>query len=156
MVSGIYVPAGMGFMFLLILGMAIVFIPAVLKLQKLSKQDAKGRPKGVKGMWEHQQNTKAHMLSFWQPIPLGLKILFILVTIYGFANFFSMMYLLGNEQAVIEGGKYFMESKGEFLREITLEEYYQNKAYQYSLFTGHTAIFYGLGMIFHFPNKNGN
>lgn len=155
-VTGVYVPEGMGFMFLLILGMAIVFVPAVLKLQKLSKQNQKERPKGIKGMREQQQKTKSHMLSFWRPLPLGLKILVVLIAVYGFTNFFSMMYFLGDEQAAMENGQYVMESKGKIIRDITKEEYYQNKAYQASLFTGHIAIFYSFGMIFHFPRKKSN
>jgi hypothetical protein len=150
--SGIFVPEGIGFMFLLAAGMFTVFGSAVLKLQKLIKQDPKEKSKGIQ---ERQPRTKALMLSFWQPVPLVLKVLVVLIAIYGFTNFFSMIFLLGNEQSAIENGQYIMESKGKFLREITREEYFQNKGYQASLFTGQIAIFYSIAMIFHYPRKNG-
>ena len=149
-VAGIYMPNGMWVIFPLVAGMVIVFTPAVLKLKKLSQKDLKPKPKGFKGIREQHVQTKQLMLSFWRPLPLGLKFLAVLVVVYGFANFFSMMFILGNDQATIENGRYFMESKGEILREITREEFYQNKACQTSLFTGHIAIFYAFAMVFHY------
>jgi hypothetical protein len=150
-VSGIFVPEGIGSLFLLIVGMFIVFAPAVLNLRKLNKQNPNEKQKGIH---ESQKRTKAIMRSIWQPVPTGLKVLVVLTVIYGFANFFSMMFLLGNEQAAIENGKYIMESKGKFLREISQKEYFLNKQYQASLFTGHIAIFYSVAMILHYPRKN--
>lgn len=93
------------------------------------------------------------MLSFWYSIPKGMKIIIVLTILYGIANFITMMFLLGNEQATFENGRYIMESKGTFLREITQAEYHQNKAYQASLFTGHIAVFYSLAMMLHYPMK---
>jgi hypothetical protein len=89
------------------------------------------------------------MLGFWRPVPLGLKVLVVLVVAHGLVNFFLMQYLMGDEKAVIESGKYIMESKGNFLREISRAEYLQNKTYQTSLFAGHLGSFYALAMIIH-------
>ena len=151
--SGIYLPNGIGFMFILFFGVVIVFLPAVLKLQKLSKKTQKERPKGIKSLLDHQKKTKELMLSFWRPLPLGLKILLALIVTYGFANFFAMLFLLGEGQAEFENGKYFIENHGRFVRDITQTEYYNNKGFQTSLFTGHIAIFYCVSMMFHYKPK---
>jgi hypothetical protein len=148
--SGIYVSRSMGFMLFLMLGAGIVFVPAVLKLKKLSKANQQERPKGLKGFRKHNKDTKAIMLSFWKPYPTGLKSLVIVIAVYGFVNFFSMGYLLGEGNAKLENGIYIMQDHGKFVRDITEAEYLQNLAYQSSLFTGHIAIFYAISMLFHY------
>jgi hypothetical protein len=153
-ISGIFVPKGIGFIFLLMAGMTFVFVPAVLKLNKRKKERAIQPIKGIKGFKEQQKIAKEEMLRSWSPLPIGLKALMIIVTAYGFANFFLMIYLMGDYHAEYENGNYFLESHGKFLRNITESEYTQNKAYQSSMFTGHIAIFYSFAMMFHHGEKN--
>jgi len=146
--SGIHVFEGNSFMFILFLGAGIVFVPAIKELQKSSIPNQKLR--GISGLRENQQKTKKLMKGIWSPFPLVLKVLFLLVVIYGFVNFFTMIFLLQEGQAEFENGKYFIENHGKYVRDITKPEYYQNKAYQSSLFTGHIAIFYSLSMMTHY------
>ncbi len=147
--TGIYIPNSISFMLPITIGMFAVFIPAVFKLQKLKLNDPIQPPKGIKGIIANQKKVKALMFSFWKPIPLGLKIFVVLIFVYGFINFFVMSSFLIEGQAEFENGKYFLESHGKFIREITENAYYQNKAYQTSLFTGHIAIFYSFAMLLH-------
>lgn len=76
--------------------------------------------------------------------PGWMYVLALLSFFYAFVNFFLFM-MDGDSMATaaIRNGQFILESRGQFIRNITEVEYYHYKAAMVRGFSGHWMLFYG-------------
>ncbi|MGV8118980.1 MAG: hypothetical protein AB2L14_04365 [Candidatus Xenobiia bacterium LiM19] len=111
------------YVWLLHIGIFVVFIPAILFLKKRRQND---------------------ILARTSP---AFRVLAFALFIYAFFNFFFTIFLLkqGGCNPVSENGTYYLKNKGHIVREISENEYEKQRAYDVRLFSGHWMIFYLFG-----------
>jgi len=116
------------YVWLLHIGIFVIFIPAIMFLKKRQQSEILART------------------------PPAFRVLAIALFIYAFFNFFFTIFVLkkGGCNPVSENGTYFLKNKGHIVREISENEYEKQRAYDVRLFSGHWMVFYlfGAGMLY--------
>lgn len=107
------------------LGIFVVFIPFVLATQPIQR--------------EHQRHALKIIL---QAVPLWAKLVLGFVFAYAMINFMLFIGLSEGGSPAIENGRYILQSHGTFIRELTESEYNWQQAYITRGFSGHWLLFY--------------
>lgn len=110
---------------LLHIGIFVVFIPFVLSTQSIQR--------------EHQRNALGVILK---DVPLWAKLVLGFVFAYAMINFMLFIGLSEGGSPAIENGRYILQSHGTFIRELTESEYNWQQAYITRGFSGHWLLFY--------------
>lgn len=122
------------YVWLLHIGIFVVFIPAIMFQKKKQKND------------------------FMEHIPVHLKTMVIVFFIYAIFNFFFTLFVLkeGGCTPASENGMYYLKNKGHIEREISEKEYEKQRSYDVRLFSGHWMMFYlfGAGMLYSATQEN--
>jgi len=149
-VSDIDVTGKFPFVWLLHLGVFVVWIPAILRLRNnRDKKDISQERIGQK--FSPLQGVK----TLFKNTPPWLVVIAIVGLAYAFLNF-TLFMTRTNYTPVIQDGKYVLLNHGEFIRNVTEKEYHHIKANTMRSFSGNWIAFYGLAMAFLYPfKKNG-
>lgn len=121
--SGVNVSAKMPGVWVLHIGIFIVFIPFVLSFTKLFGQ----RPK---------------LAELRAAFPAWVLIVMLVLMAYVICNFMLFMAQTEGGSAVFADGKYVLMNRTQVIREITLLEYDAFKANEVRGFSGHWLVFY--------------
>lgn len=74
-------------------------------------------------------------------VPLPVLILGITLLFYTIVNFVIFMGLVGGGSPAEDNGRYYLSNHGNYIRELTEDEYHQYQAYEVRGFSGHWLIF---------------
>ncbi len=124
----------------------VVWIPAVLKQNKIKKEYK----------LEHGEYPKITILNLGKFLPNTPKIMFKIIIfffIYGIVNFLIFMTVGEGGGPSIIDGKYVLSSHGDIIREITLAEYSKFQANEVRGFSGLWMVFYMAAIAMLFPKK---
>ena len=116
---------------LLHIGIFVVWIPTVFLLRKIFKKT------GRQGFWKSAVGNA----------PRWMQALCLFFFIYAFFNFFITVLVLnqGGVPSIINGKK-VLQSHGEVIKELTDKEFFRYQAYTFRAFSGHWMFFYVVSM----------
>jgi hypothetical protein len=130
------------FIWLLHLGIFVVWIPTVFEIRKRQQLEQK------------HSLTKNNPLSFFKLMfsrtPKWLTIVAIVGFIYAIINF-SLVFLSQTGTPDIKDGQYILQNRGQLIRIITEQEYHHYQANEARGFSGHWIAFYGIALAVLFP-----
>ena len=121
--SGIDVSAHLPFVWLLHVGIFVVFVPFVLSSRKYL-------------------GTKPTFSEVRAAFPGWAIAVFIAIFAYALVNFLIFMAATEGGSPSIRDGKYVLDSHGKVIRELTEAEYFSFKANELRGFSGHWLVFY--------------
>lgn len=132
------------------LGIFVVWIPTILDLRKNEE---------LKAYQQSRLQNKANPLDFLKIIfrqtPTWLTVIAIGGFFYAGINFMLFMNVQTGVPA-IKDGQYILHNHGQFIKNITEQEYYHLKANEIRGFSGHWLAFYGIAAAVLFPFKRQN
>ena len=135
------------FIWLLHIGIFVVWIPAILKLKKnqafnhLQKSSILARG-----------NPAASFKVVFRNTPTWLTIIALAGFFYAVINF--TLFAAGQPGVPeIQNGNYILQNHGQLIKTLTEQEYHHYKANEARGFSGHWIAFYGIGMVMLFPNN---
>jgi hypothetical protein len=146
-IAGINVSDNFPFVWLLHIGIFVVWIPAIFELRKnpeLKEREQSGLLKQMKpfGYWK----------IIFKDKPVWLSVLAIAGLVYAFFNFmFFTFQQTGSTD--FQNGQYILHNHGQLIRTISIAEYNQFKADITRGFSGHWMAFYGFAAAVLFPVK---
>jgi hypothetical protein len=115
------------FVWLLHIGIFIVWLPAIL----IANRRTKGAPRS------DQWRTIFRGAPWWIAALIGP------VFLYAFFNFFFTIFvLLGGHSPTVRNGAYALSDHGRVVRTISEHDYHRYRAYEARLFSGHWMLFY--------------
>lgn len=121
---------------LLHLGIFLVFVPMVFSVRSLGR-----RP----DFWQ----------KFFAPMPAWIQSIVICLFFYVLVNFVLFFFLMSGGSPSEINGKYVLQTHGQMVRELTVQEYHQQKAYVLRGFSGHWMIFYLIpALYFWYPRSD--
>lgn len=120
---GIAVSESIPFIWLLHVGIFVVFIPMVLSMR---------------GTMGKRPSFKQLRAAF----PAWVIIVGICLFVYVLLNFMLAMSGMEGEAGLAENGKYVLSHRGKLIREISLVEFTRFKALEVRAFSGHWLVFY--------------
>lgn len=133
------------FVWVLHIGIFVVWIPAILELRKNEE------------LKTHQQNGRRNKTTAFEFIkiifrkaPAWLTIIAIGGFFYAFINFIFFMNA-SNGVPDIKDGQYILHNHGQLIKTLTEQEYHHFKANEVRGFSGHWLAFYGLAAAILFP-----
>jgi hypothetical protein len=130
------------FIWLLHLGIFVVWIPTIFEIRKRQQLEQK------------HSLTKNNPLSFFKVMfsrtPKWLTIVAIVGFIYAIINF-SLAFLSQTGTPDIKDGQYILQNHGQLIRIITEQEYHHDQANEARGFSGHWIAFYGIALAVLFP-----
>jgi len=143
-ILGIDVSAQFPFVWILHLGIFIVWIPSIIKLIILQTS--------TPGFRENKNKFKMYKLIFDNASkPLLIVAAFFFV--YAFINFFLFSsYSDGGGPSIIDG-QYVLQNHGNIIKNLTFEEYQRYQANELRGFSGHWMAFYSLAFALLFPKN---
>lgn len=135
------------FILLLHLGVFVVWLPAILEM-KANKELQTIQSKGIFSKF----NPKYFYNSIFKNTPNFLKAIAIIGFIYAFINH---IIALKTETGTVDikEGQYILHNHGNFIRNITEQEYHHFKALNTRVFSAVWLVFYGMAMAILFPFK---
>lgn len=131
------------FIWLLHVGIFVVWIPSILELRK-NKELAKAK--------ETKLSSNEIQKILFKNIPRPVKLIGLIGFVYAIINF-ALFAFNQSGTPVIKNGEYSLESHGQFIKNITEQEYHHYKAMGIRGFSGHWIAFYGLAALFLYPFK---
>jgi hypothetical protein len=143
--SGIYIGDKVPFVWLLHVGIFVVFIPAIFYLnsnEEMKELKAKRR----------QNPIRVYKIVF-KNAPVAFKIILAFIFVYAMLNFMFFMQQSEGGGPGISGGKYVLENHGTIIRELSQAEYFKFKANELRGFSGHWLIFYSFAMAIFWPEN---
>ena len=144
-VLGIYIEDKVPYIWILHIGVFIVFFPAILELRKnpvLKSPDFK----------TNKNPFKVYNLIF-KNAPKPVMIISLFFVVYAMLNIFLYMKISEGGVPSIIDGEYVLYSHGEIIKELTEPEYFKYKANVLRGFSGHWMSFYGFAMGILWPPK---
>jgi hypothetical protein len=133
------------FVWVLHIGIIVVWIPTVLELKKNEELIAY-RQSGML----NRMNPFGFFIIIFRQTPTWLTIIAIGGFFYAIINFnLFMNSQLGNPD--IKDGQYILENHGQLIKTLTEQEYHHCKANEVRGFSGHWLAFYGLAAAVLFP-----
>jgi hypothetical protein len=144
-VIDIDVDAKAPYVWLLHLGIFVVWIPAIILLKKNAGQKT-FQGASVKKSFSPFGQFKALFTN----TPNWLTVIAVTGFFYAFINFMSFMSAQHGTPA-IENGQYMLHNHGQFVRNLTKAEYNHYQANTLRGFSGHWIAFYGLAMAILYP-----
>ena len=139
--ADINVAAYIPFIWVLHVGIFVVWLPTIFALSKNKELQA------------YQQSKKSGFGAFkiiFKHTPTWLMVLVIGSFIYAILNFI----LFASSQIgtpEMQDGQYILQNRGQFIKTITEQEYHQYKANELRGFSGHWLAFYGFAAAALFP-----
>ena len=135
------------FIWILHVGIFVVWIPTILKLRKNEE---------LKLFQKSGVLTRTNPTGFFKIIlknmPTWLIIISAIGFIYAIINF--MLFAAGQPGVPdIQNGQYVLQNHGQLIRTLTEQEYHHYKANEARGFSGHWIAFYGMAMAVLFPYK---
>jgi hypothetical protein len=135
---GIYLGEKIPFIWVLHVGIFIVWLPAVLELRKNTE------------LKQPNFGTMVNPFKFFGIIfkdtPKPVMIISVVFFFYAMINFFLFMQAGQGGVPDIMDGKYVIHNHGSIIKELTETEYFKMKANEIRGFSGHWMAFYGLAM----------
>lgn len=138
--TGYYIGGALPFIWLLHIGIFIVWIPAILQLRK--KPELKNKRGPIKQFQIALQNA-----------PGFFRMAIAFFFFYTAINFYLFMIASGGGGPHIEDGKYILQNHGDVIRELTKIEYFSLKANELRGFSGHWLLFYSFAAGVFWPKK---
>jgi hypothetical protein len=113
------------------LGIFVVFIPAVFHMKKHCNDNKK-----------YSINNIDNFFKGMQFAPVWMKVLCVVFSIYAFFNFLIFVSLTSKGSPDMVNGKYALSDHGKIVQYINREEYDKYQSYEVRGFSGHWMIFY--------------
>ena len=143
---GIYIGDKVPFVWVLHLGIFIVWLPAILILKK--------NPDFQQPDFKTSLNPKKFYGSLFKDSPKPIMIISLFFFVYAMINFFLFIQAgQGGVPSIIDG-KYVINNHGSIIKELTETEYFKMKANEIRGFSGHWMAFYGISMGILWPKKD--
>lgn len=120
---------------LLHIGIFVVFVPLVFSARRLSGANPKYR-------------------DFRSLFPEWANTLITVVFIYAIVNFVVFMFLSHGGVPAIRDGQFILHSHGKLVRVLTEQEYHVQRAYVVRGFSGHWLVFYLVPALYFLFKKN--
>lgn len=144
-VADVDVTAKVPFVWVLHIGIFVVWIPAILELRKNEELKA------------YQQNGRRNKTNPFEVVkimfskaPTWLTVIAIGGFFYAFVNF--MLFMNASIGSVdIKDGQYILHNHGQLIKTLTEQEYHHVKANEVRGFSGHWLAFYGIAAAVLFP-----
>ena len=136
------------FVWMLHIGIFVVWIPAVLVLRKSRELKDLQRPGTLSKM-----NPFAFFTVIGKNAPKWMAIVAAGGLVYAVINFLLFMFSQQNGMPGIKNGQYVLQNHGQWIRNITAQEYHSYQASLVRGFSGHWIAFYGLAMLILYPYK---
>ena len=142
---GIDVTEKIPFIWILHIGIFVVWLPTILNLRKNEK---------LKEFSQSGLLTRMNPLVFFKMIfqntPTWLTLIAISGFLYAIVNF---MLFMTSQLGVpdVKDGQYILQNHGQLIKTLTEQEYHHYKANQLRGFSGHWIAFYGIAMVVLFP-----
>jgi hypothetical protein len=128
------------FVFLLHVGVFVVWIPAILDLQKNEELVAYQQSRKKKGM-----NPFGVFRIVFRQTPTWLMVIAIGCFFYAIVNF--MLFMTSHQGTPdFRDGQYVLHHRGELIKTITEQEYHRYKANELRGISGHWLAFYGFAV----------
>ncbi len=146
-VADIDVTSRVPFIWVLHVGIFVVWLPVVLKLK-----DDKELKEYKNTSFVNRLNPFSFYKIIFKNAPSWMSVLAIICFYYAIVNF--ILFILDADAlggANIRDGKYVLENRGKFIRNITEEEYHHAKAAMLRGFSGHWLVFYGFAATILYP-----
>jgi len=126
------------FIWLLHIGIFIVWIPVVLDLKNNEELQAYKQS----GMTNRMNPIEFYKIVF-KETPTWMSIIAIGGFFYAFINF---MFFMSSQSGTpdIKDGQYILQNHGQLIKTLTLQEYHHYKANEVRGFSGHWILFYGV------------
>jgi hypothetical protein len=141
---GINVTEQFPYIWLLHVGIFVVWIPVVLDLNKNDE-------------YREAQRNRANPLKsisiIFKDVPQWLKILALVGFVYAIINFLLFMATQSGTPDFREG-QYILHNRGEVIKILTEQEYHHYKANEVRGFSGHWLAFYGMAMALLYKYRN--
>ncbi|MEX6690173.1 hypothetical protein QTN47_21870 [Danxiaibacter flavus] len=133
------------FIWLLHIGVFVVWIPAILKLRK-NEEFNEFQKSGIL----MRGNPVAFFKLVFKNTPTWLTIIALAGFFYATAN--SALFATGQPGVPgIQNGHYVLQNHGQVIKTLTEQQYHHYKANEARGFSGHWIAFYGIGMAMLFP-----
>jgi hypothetical protein len=130
--------------FLMHLGVFVVWLPAILSLRAEQKEKNEGQAT--------RQIPLSLFIDIFKRIPLPIAILAIAGFVYALINFVLFMTTNAvNGTPTHIGDIYMLQNRGEQVKILTAQEYLHLKSAVVRGFSGHWIAFYGLAVAFLYP-----
>jgi hypothetical protein len=145
--AGIDVTELIPFVWILHIGIFVVWIPAILALKK--NEDL---VRFQKSRLLTRMNTFGFLKIIFKNVPRWLIVIAIVGSFYAFINF---VLFVATQHGVpdIQNGQYVLQSHGTLIKTLSEQEYHHFKANEVRGFSGHWIAFYGIAMAVLFPFK---
>lgn len=137
------------FVWLLHLGIFIVWIPTIFDLRKDEEYQAFQQ----KGYFEKMNLVEQYKIMF-KKVPTWFSFLILGISLYTILNF--ILFAISQPGSTdIKNGEYILHNHGTLIKTLTEKEYHEFKANEVRGFSGHWILFYGIavGVLFKYRNK---
>ncbi len=135
------------YIWLLHIGIFVVWIPAILELKKNEKIKA-FQSSGIR----NRMRPIALFKALCEGVPSWIVVIAVVGFYYAIVNF---VMFIGSESGTpaVKDGHYYLDAHGQWIRDITEREYHHYKAAGIRGFSGHWVAFYGLAAAVLYPFK---
>ena len=132
----------MGVIWPLHVATGVVVVPMVFSLRAQQKKLPKIQAEGLIAKWcaEYRLSIKLFYKLF-KAIPLPLTIACAIAFVYAIVNFDLFTKLMEDGSPAFYDNRYFLHRHGEWVRDLSREEYQRYLAYEVRGFSGHWMIF---------------
>jgi hypothetical protein len=144
-VSGMDVAEKVPFVWMLHVGIFVVWIPAVIS-QLQNKEFLEFRNSSRSKF----KNPITAFKILFRGVPGWLVVLVLVSFVYAFVNFMLSIGSVGGTVSV-EDGQYVLGNHGTFIKTLTEQEYQWYRANELRGFSGHWMAFYGMGAAILYP-----
>ncbi|GAA4840690.1 hypothetical protein [Algivirga pacifica] len=145
---GIYIGDSIPFVWMLHLGIFVVWVPAVLLL--------KDNPELQQLNASKNKNPLKFYGILFKNAPKPVMVISLFFFAYAMINFFLFMQSGGGGVPSIIDGKYVINNHGNIIKELTEAEFFKMKANEIRGFSGHWIAFYSLSMGILWPKAQVN
>jgi hypothetical protein len=130
------------FVWILHVGIFIVWIPTVLNLKKNEE---------LKELKLSGANQRAFLKAVFKNTPAWMTVIAIAGMLFAVANFMLFMFDGARGVALIRNGQYVLDNHGQVIKTLTLQEYNHQRASHIRGFSGHWIAFYGIAAALSYP-----
>lgn len=151
-VSGYDLSRDIPFVWILHVGVFIVFVPGIIYM----RQNKAYQQLAAEKQWR-SGGVKQQFQVLFGGTPLWLRLTMVMMFVYAIVNFLLFM-MSQHGVPDIREGEYILHNHGEIIRTITEEEYYHYRANELRGFSGHWLLFYSvsMGLLYPFDETENN
>ena len=144
-IFGVDVQTKIPYIWLLHLGIFVVWIPTILTLRK---------NQGIRAFESSDPRKRMNPFGFFKALceqaPVWMVVIAAAGLFYAFVNFLLFM-TMQNGTPAFKDGQYYLHNHGKLIRNITEQEYHYIKASMLRGFSGHWIAFYGIAAAVLYP-----